>query len=77
MLPRFATNAPMMCNRCTTLWENTSHPKVMYDARTRRGPWGWLCQSCFNLEGIGLGIGLGQKYELQSDGRWLLTEGDK
>lgn len=48
---------------------------VMYDAKTSHGPWGNLCQTCFAFEGGRLGTGLGQKYELQKNGRWLKTGG--
>ena len=36
--------------------------KEAYDAKTIMGPWGWLCDPCFQLYGVGLGIGRGQKY---------------
>lgn len=48
---------------------------VMYDAKTQYGPWGNLCQACFSRIGVGLGIGYGQKYVKQADGKWLCTEG--
>lgn len=49
--------------------------KKFYDAKTNRGPWGMLCNSCFITDGVGLGTGRGQKFERQSDGRWLKTGG--
>jgi hypothetical protein len=52
--------------------------KVMFDARVLRGPWGNVCQTCFDRDCEGLGIGRGQKYELQDhDGKkyWVLTAG--
>ena len=48
---------------------------VMYDAKTKSGPWGNLCDRCFEAHGVGLGTGLGQRYERQDDGRWLRTAG--
>lgn len=48
--------------------------EVMYDAKTRHGPWANMSEESFRLEsGTGgrLGIGLGQKYRRQPDGRWL------
>lgn len=48
---------------------------AMYDARTRGGPWGCLCRSCFDSYGVGLGTGLGQRYEREADGRFWYREG--
>jgi hypothetical protein len=39
---------------------------AQYDAKTIHGPWGYLCQSCFDQIGLGLGLGLGQKLVLVS-----------
>lgn len=49
--------------------------KVMYDANVN-GTWGNIGQKAFNMYGCKLGPGLGQKYEKQEDGKWLLVEGD-
>lgn len=35
---------------------------VMFDARTVNGQWAWMCIDCFCEQGVGLGIGKGQKY---------------
>lgn len=53
---------------------NRPFDKVMYDART---PYGWanICEATFKELGCKLGTGLGQKYELQDNGRWLKVEG--
>jgi hypothetical protein len=49
---------------------------VMYDAKTFRGRWANMSEHSFNVFGVpGLGIGNGQKYEKQADGRWLKVEG--
>lgn len=50
---------------------------VMYDAKIKalNGQWGLVCQSTFDLFDCRLGLGYGQKYELQEDGRWLKTAG--
>jgi hypothetical protein len=59
------------CDICSGSFE-----AVMYDAKTKQGPWGNMCQKCYVKHGVGrLGTGFGQKYEKQADGRWLKTEG--
>lgn len=35
----------------------------LYDAKTKEGPWAEMCDFCFGKQGVGLGIGRGQKYE--------------
>lgn len=32
-----------------------------YDAKTRQGPWGYLCEAHFAELGVGLGLGKGQR----------------
>jgi hypothetical protein len=32
-----------------------------YDARTKNGVWGWLCEEHFARRGVGLGVGKGQR----------------
>ena len=61
---------PAECDIC-----NKPFGKLMYDARTSMGGWGNLCSRCFNRYGVGLGVGKGQRYSLQDDGRWLKTGG--
>lgn len=33
------------------------------DGKTILGPWAVMCARCFGLLGVGLGVGLGQKYD--------------
>lgn len=47
---------------------------VMLDATTNIG-WAYMCQACHLKYGRGLGVGKGQQYEKQTDGRWLKTGG--
>ena len=47
---------------------------VMYDANVG-GPWGNICQRCFDMNGCNLGIGRGQKYQKNSNGRWKKIAG--
>lgn len=37
------------------------------DGKTVYGPWACMCPTCFFLEGIGIGEGKGQVYELQDN----------
>ena len=64
------------CDCCGTPFKKTA---PIYDARTKSGPWGLMCHSCFKLDGIKLGTGWGQKYVFQTAGdhkdRWLKVEG--
>ena len=33
-----------------------------YDGMTKMGPWAYMCQSCFDVNGLGeLGLGKGQR----------------
>jgi hypothetical protein len=67
-----------VCDICCNPFE-----KVMYDAKVksrgyRRPLWGNVCQACFdNDKDAKVGYGYGQKYELQSDSKWLCTDGLK
>lgn len=51
---------------------------VVIDGKTRHGPWALMSEESWVIEtGTGgkLGLGLGQKYAHQPDGRWLKVEG--
>ena len=48
---------------------------AFYDARLKDGVWGIVCDPCFQIRGVGLGVGRGQRYTKQADGRWLKTGG--
>ena len=49
------------------------------DGRTRHGPWAIMTPASWAREGItrdgSMGTGIGQRYRLQPDGRWLKVEG--
>ena len=36
-----------------------------YDAKTKSGPWAYMCEQCFKTQGVGLGLGMGQKLMLR------------
>jgi len=62
-------NPPKNCNVCEFPLNN-----IIYDARTRAGPWAYLCESCFRELGCGLGTGFGQKYAKERE-RFVKVEG--
>ena len=39
--------------------------EAKYDGKTVYGPWGYMCQLCFDTYGTGLGIGKGQELILK------------
>jgi hypothetical protein len=46
------------------------------DGKTQMGPWALMTPKSYAEYGIGrLGTGFGQRYKLQSDGKWLKIEG--
>jgi hypothetical protein len=38
-----------------------------YDAKTRSGPWAYLCEECYERVGVGLGTGRGQRLLLPGE----------
>jgi len=40
--------------------------EAAYDAKTKQGPWAYMCEECFKKHGVGLGVGLGQRLRLTS-----------
>lgn len=49
--------------------------KTLYDAKTVYGPWATMCESCFRKIGVGMALGLGQKYKKNKDGEFEKIEG--
>lgn len=51
--------------------------EVLYDAKTVYGPWALMTEESWerNRASSRLGVGMGQKYRLQADGRWQKVEG--
>lgn len=62
--------APAACDVCGAQIVDT-----FSDAKTPMGPWANLCPGCASSMSVRYGLGFGQKYEKQSDGRWLKTAG--
>lgn len=48
---------------------------TIIDGATTMGPWGLMTPRSHRRYGVGLGLGRGQKYERQADGKWLKVEG--
>lgn len=48
---------------------------TIIDGRTTVGPWALMTPASHAKYGMGLGVGRGQKYVQQTDGRWLKVEG--
>lgn len=46
---------------------NPEHGKAIYDGKTTYGPWAYMCESCFQSLGVGLGLGNGQRLIKRSD----------
>lgn len=44
---------------------------VFIDGKTANGSWAYMTELTHSMIGVGLGIGKGQKYVKQPDGRWL------
>ena len=63
-------NPPTDCDICGTPITNQ-----FVDGATTTGPWGFMCPTCFPLYGRGLGLGKGQKYTKQDDGKYHKTGG--
>lgn len=66
----YYTNPPDVCDI-----DGKPFDTRMYDCKTKSGPWGNICHTCYLKHGVGLGTGRGQKYERQPDGRWLKVAG--
>lgn len=45
------------------------------DGRTVFGPWAIMSPEAHHDFGVGLGMGRGQRYQKQADGKWLKVEG--
>lgn len=50
--------------------------ELVYDAKTKQGPWATMTASNYRMYGLGkLGLGFGQKYQRQANGQLHKVEG--
>lgn len=49
--------------------------ETFIDGKTKVGPWAIMTPESHAAIGMGLGLGKGQQYTRQEDGRWLKTAG--
>lgn len=57
-------SAPNICDICRG---NLRTGKSFFDGKTRRGPWAWMCSVCFDENGLGLGTGVGQRFDSKTN----------
>jgi hypothetical protein len=68
-------NPPANCDLCERALEQE---ECFVDGRVRGlGGCGLMCADCFAEHGVGLGLGIGQLYRRERDGRWLLVPGEE
>lgn len=48
---------------------------VVYDGRTKMGPWATMSEASYKKYGVGLGTGRGQKYRRNEQGHFIKEEG--
>ena len=74
--PFWMGTVPPKCDFCltqiTTKFIDGAVPRQLHRLY---GSWAYVCPSCFSNEGMTLGIGRGQEYTRQADGRFLKTGG--
>lgn len=64
---------PVSCDTCNRDFSEAVGT-LMFDAKTRMGPWACMCDECFMKYGYGLGTGRGQRYVRQADGKFHKDE---
>jgi hypothetical protein len=60
--------------RCDILVSRKINDRFV-DGKTIYGPWACMHPDSHKIYGVGLGMGRGQLYEKQSDGKWLKIDG--
>lgn len=76
-MKKWIGNPPTNCDICSGSIMHTEGT-VFFNAKTHSGSWGILCNTCFVLNGVGLGTCRGQKYRFDTEsGDWLKEGGEK
>ena len=52
---------PKRCDICMR-----PKPKVFVDGKTKKGHWAWMCPVCHDKFGVGLGLGKGKEYKIET-----------
>jgi len=69
--PRWCSPAPKACDLC-----GKPVTKTFIDGKVRGSSWACMCRTCWAFNGVGLGTGKGQRYDLdKASGLWLKTGG--
>lgn len=58
---KWTGSEPTRCDICGLDFIGT-----FIDGKTLQGPWGLLCTNCHRQHGVGLGVGRGQEYDLET-----------
>ena len=70
MTKKWMSRAPKGCDICNREFIETDgwylNDDWFVDGRTKFGPWAIICKQCFPFVGTGLGLGKGQKYDLDT-----------
>ena len=61
-MSKWSGTLPTTCDLCKGKLK-----KEFIDGRTTFGPWAIMCKKCFQISGVGLGLGKGQKYSIKGD----------
>lgn len=48
------------CDICPLVGQTPARPAAI-DGATTQGPWAYMCVPCFEVHGVGLGLGKGQR----------------
>jgi len=51
------------CDICGEDLHRFVNKQWFVDGKTKMGPWALMCARCFEMYGVGLGVGRGQKYD--------------
>lgn len=62
-------DTPRMCDMCREPFTDEFSECAMY------GVWGCFCPRCVRRYELSYGMGKGQRYTKQADGRWMKTAG--